>query len=132
MAGRRSGDGRCGARAPVRQGQLGSEGGRRSAARWGDLVQPGRLATVRHDQGTTAARATQQDRPARRPGCGTPGHMKRLMEVSTGVYVATGDLYVTNSTVAADGHGGVVWVDAAGTGRPPGGLGAGARQLHLP
>src|SRR5260221_4891039 len=118
MAGRRSGDGRCGARAPVRQGQLGPEGGRRSAARWGNLVQPGQLATVRHDQGATAARATQQDRPARRPGCGTPGHMKRLMEVSTGVYVATGDLYVTNSTVAADGHGGGLFYRTAGRGSP--------------
>src|SRR5260221_10268675 len=115
MAGRRSGDGRCGARAPVRQGQLGPEGGRRSAARWGNLVQPGRLATVRHDQGTTAARATQQDRPARRPGCGTPVHVKRLMEVSTGVYVATGDLYVTNSTVAAAGHAGCLVVVPAET-----------------
>jgi len=57
--------------------------------------------------------------------------MKRLMEVSTGVYVATGDLYVTNSTVAADGHGGCLVIDPAVTVAELAGLAADLRILQL-
>ncbi len=53
------------------------------------------------------------------------------MEVSTGVYVATGDLYVTNSTVAADGHGGCLVIDPAVTVAELAGLAFDLRILQL-
>lgn len=57
--------------------------------------------------------------------------MNRLMEISAGVYVATGDLYVTNSTVVSDGDGGCLLVDPAVTVADLAGLAADLRSLAL-
>ena len=53
------------------------------------------------------------------------------MEISTGVYVATGDLYVTNSTVVADGQGGCLVIDPAVTVAELAGLAVDLRILQL-
>jgi glyoxylase-like metal-dependent hydrolase (beta-lactamase superfamily II) len=57
--------------------------------------------------------------------------MDRLVEVSAGVFVATADLYVTNSTVISDGHGGCLIVDPALTVAELAGLAADLRSLSL-
>jgi hydroxyacylglutathione hydrolase len=57
--------------------------------------------------------------------------MNRLMEISAGVYVATGELYVTNSTVVSDGDGGCLLVDPAVTVADLAGLAADLRSLAL-
>lgn len=60
-----------------------------------------------------------------------PEHMNRLTEISTGVYVATADLYVTNSTVVSDGDGGCLLIDPAVTVADLAGLAADLRGLAL-
>jgi hydroxyacylglutathione hydrolase len=57
--------------------------------------------------------------------------MSRLTEISTGVFVATGDLYVTNSTVVSDGNGGCLVIDPAVTVADMAGLAADLRRLGL-
>jgi len=57
--------------------------------------------------------------------------MNRLTEISTGVFVATGDLYVTNSTVVSDGDGGCLVIDPAVTVADLAGLAADLRSLAL-
>jgi glyoxylase-like metal-dependent hydrolase (beta-lactamase superfamily II) len=57
--------------------------------------------------------------------------MDRLTEISAGVYVATGDLYVTNSTVVSDGNGGCLVIDPAVTVAEIAGLAADLRSLSL-
>jgi len=57
--------------------------------------------------------------------------MNRLMEISTGIFVATGDLYVTNSTVVSDGDGGCLVIDPAVTVADLAGLAADLRSLAL-
>jgi len=57
--------------------------------------------------------------------------MDRLTEISAGVFVATGDLYVTNSTVVADGEGGCLVIDPAVTVGEVAGLAADLRGLPL-
>jgi hydroxyacylglutathione hydrolase len=57
--------------------------------------------------------------------------MNRLTEISTGVFVATADLYVTNSTVVADGDGGCLVIDPAVTVADLAGLAADLRSLGL-
>ena len=60
-----------------------------------------------------------------------PEHMNRLAEISTGVFVATGDLYVTNSTVVADGGGGCLVIDPAVTVAELAGIASDLRNLAL-
>jgi hydroxyacylglutathione hydrolase len=57
--------------------------------------------------------------------------MNRLTEISTGVFVATADLYVTNSTVVADGDGGCLVIDPSVTVADLAGLAADLRSLGL-
>jgi glyoxylase-like metal-dependent hydrolase (beta-lactamase superfamily II) len=57
--------------------------------------------------------------------------MNRLTEISTGVFVATGDLYVTNSTVVSDGEGGCLVIDPAVTVADLAGLAADLRRLAV-
>ncbi len=57
--------------------------------------------------------------------------MHRLTEISAGVFVATGDLYVTNSTVVADGSGGCLVVDPAVTVAEVAGLAADLQGMAL-
>jgi hydroxyacylglutathione hydrolase len=57
--------------------------------------------------------------------------MDRLTEISAGVFVATGDLYVTNSTVVADGEGACLVIDPAVTVGEVAGLAADLRGLSL-
>jgi glyoxylase-like metal-dependent hydrolase (beta-lactamase superfamily II) len=57
--------------------------------------------------------------------------MDRLIEISAGLFVATADLYVTNSTVISDGHGGCLVVDPAITVAELAGLAADLRSLSL-
>ncbi len=57
--------------------------------------------------------------------------MNRLTEISAGVFVATGDLYVTNSTVVADGSGGCLVIDPAVTVAEVAGLAADLRGMAL-
>jgi glyoxylase-like metal-dependent hydrolase (beta-lactamase superfamily II) len=57
--------------------------------------------------------------------------MERLTEISAGVFVATGDLYVTNSTVVSDGNGGCFVIDPAVTVAEVGALAADLRSLSL-
>src|SRR6266571_230931 len=57
--------------------------------------------------------------------------MSRLTEISAGVLVATGDLYVTNSTIVADGSGGCLVIDPAVTVAELAGLAEDLRGLAL-
>src|SRR5262245_41876243 len=57
--------------------------------------------------------------------------MDRLTEISAGLFVATGDLYVTNSTVISDGRGGCLVVDPAVTVAEVAGLAADLESLSL-
>ena len=57
--------------------------------------------------------------------------MDRLTEISAGVFVATSDLYVTNSTVVSDGSGGCLVVDPAVTVPDVAGLAADLRSMSL-
>jgi glyoxylase-like metal-dependent hydrolase (beta-lactamase superfamily II) len=57
--------------------------------------------------------------------------MDRLTEISAGLFVATGDLYVTNSTVVSDGDGGCLVIDPAVTVAEVAGLAADLRSLSL-
>jgi hydroxyacylglutathione hydrolase len=57
--------------------------------------------------------------------------MNRLREITTGVFVATGDLYVTNSTVVSNGDGGCLVIDPAVTVADLAGLAADLRGLAL-
>jgi len=57
--------------------------------------------------------------------------MDRLTEIGAGVFVATGDLYVTNSTVVSDGNGGCLVIDPAVTVAEVAGLAADLRSLSL-
>jgi glyoxylase-like metal-dependent hydrolase (beta-lactamase superfamily II) len=57
--------------------------------------------------------------------------MNRLTEIGAGVFVATGELYVTNSTVVSDGDGGCLVIDPAVTFTELAGLAADLRSLGL-
>jgi glyoxylase-like metal-dependent hydrolase (beta-lactamase superfamily II) len=57
--------------------------------------------------------------------------MDRLTEISGGIFLATGDLYVTNSTVVSDGRGGCLVVDPAVTVAEVAALAADLRRLSL-
>lgn len=57
--------------------------------------------------------------------------MERLTEIGAGVFVATGDLYVTNSTVVSDGNGGCLVIDPAVTAAEVAALAADLRSLSL-
>lgn len=57
--------------------------------------------------------------------------MDRLTEIGAGVFVATGELYVTNSTVVSDGSGGCLVVDPAVTVAEVAGLAADLRTMSL-
>jgi glyoxylase-like metal-dependent hydrolase (beta-lactamase superfamily II) len=57
--------------------------------------------------------------------------MDRLTEISAGVFVATGDLYVTNSTVVSGHDSGCLVIDPAVTVAELGGLAADLRSLSL-
>lgn len=57
--------------------------------------------------------------------------MDRLTEISAGVFVATGELYVTNSTVVSDGRGGCLVIDPAVTVAEVAGLAADLRTMSL-
>ncbi|HEX5188566.1 MAG TPA: MBL fold metallo-hydrolase [Streptosporangiaceae bacterium] len=57
--------------------------------------------------------------------------MNRVREISAGVLVATAELYVTNSTVVADGSGGCLVIDPAVTVGEVAGLAADLRSLSL-
>jgi hydroxyacylglutathione hydrolase len=57
--------------------------------------------------------------------------MDRLTEISAGVFVATGELYVTNSTVVSDGNGGCLVIDPAVTVAEVAGLAADLKSLSL-
>jgi hydroxyacylglutathione hydrolase len=57
--------------------------------------------------------------------------MDRLGEVSAGVFVGTGDLYTTTSTVVSDGRGGCLVIDPAVTVAEVAGLAADLRALAL-
>jgi glyoxylase-like metal-dependent hydrolase (beta-lactamase superfamily II) len=57
--------------------------------------------------------------------------MRRLSQISARVFVATADLYVTNSTVLSDGDGGCLVIDPAVTAGEVAGLAADLRELSL-
>ena len=57
--------------------------------------------------------------------------MDRLTEISAGIFVATGDLYTTNSTVVSAGDGGCLVIDPAVTVADLAGLAADLRGLSL-
>jgi hydroxyacylglutathione hydrolase len=57
--------------------------------------------------------------------------MDRLTEIRPGILVATGSLYVTNSTVISDGRGGCLVIDPAVTVAEVAGLAADLRSLSL-
>jgi hydroxyacylglutathione hydrolase len=57
--------------------------------------------------------------------------MYRLNEISARVFVATADLYVTNSTVLSDGRGGCLVIDPAVTAGEVADLAADLRELSL-
>jgi hydroxyacylglutathione hydrolase len=57
--------------------------------------------------------------------------MDRLTEISAGIFVATGDLYVTNSTVVAGADGGCLVIDPAVTVSELAGLAADLGRLSL-
>jgi len=57
--------------------------------------------------------------------------MQRLNEISARVFVATADLYVTNSTILSDGDGGCLVIDPAVTSDEVADLAADLRQLSL-
>jgi hydroxyacylglutathione hydrolase len=57
--------------------------------------------------------------------------VNRLTQTCPGVFVATGDLYVTNSTVVSDGSGGCLVIDPAVTVAEVAGLAADLRSLSL-
>src|SRR5258708_27558557 len=57
--------------------------------------------------------------------------MHRLSQISARVFVATAGLYVTNSTVLSDGHGGCLVIDPAVTVGEVSGLAADLRQLSV-
>ncbi len=57
--------------------------------------------------------------------------MHRLNEINARVFVATADLYVTNSTVLSDGHGGCLVIDPAVTAGEVADLAADLRELSL-
>lgn len=57
--------------------------------------------------------------------------MDRLTEISAGIFVATGELYVTNSTIVSDGSGGCLVIDPAVTVDEVAGLAADLRSVSL-
>ena len=57
--------------------------------------------------------------------------MDRLTEISAGIFVATGDLYVTNSTVVRGADGGCLVIDPAVTLGELAGLAADLGRLSL-
>ncbi|HUZ55579.1 MAG TPA: MBL fold metallo-hydrolase [Streptosporangiaceae bacterium] len=57
--------------------------------------------------------------------------MDRLAEISAGIFVATGDLYVTNSTVVSGADGGCLVIDPAVTVSEVAGLAADLGRLSL-
>jgi hydroxyacylglutathione hydrolase len=57
--------------------------------------------------------------------------MDRLTEISAGIFVATGDLYVTNSTVVSGADGGCLVIDPAVTVSEVAGLAADLERLSL-
>src|SRR6266571_6018446 len=57
--------------------------------------------------------------------------MNRLTEITAGIFVATSDLYVTNSTVVSAGDGGCLVIDPAVTVAEVAGLAADLRALSL-
>jgi glyoxylase-like metal-dependent hydrolase (beta-lactamase superfamily II) len=57
--------------------------------------------------------------------------MDRLTQISAQVFVATGDLYVTNSTVVSDGNGGCLVIDPAVTVAEVARLAADLRRMSL-
>jgi hydroxyacylglutathione hydrolase len=57
--------------------------------------------------------------------------MDRLTEISAGIFVATGDLYVTNSTVVSGADGGCLVIDPAVTVSEVAGLAADLARLSL-
>ena len=57
--------------------------------------------------------------------------MDRLTEIRPGIFVATGNLYVTNSTVVSDGRGGCLVVDPAVTVAEVAGLAADLSSMSL-
>src|SRR5690349_24369726 len=57
--------------------------------------------------------------------------MQRLSEIGANVFVATADLYVTNSTVLSDGEGGCLVIDPAVTVGEVAGLAADLRWLAV-
>src|SRR6266702_4528292 len=57
--------------------------------------------------------------------------MNRLTEITAGIFVATSDLYTTNSTVVSAGDGGCLVIDPAVTVAEVAGLAADLRTLSL-
>jgi hydroxyacylglutathione hydrolase len=63
--------------------------------------------------------------------CDTHEHMDRLTEISAGIFVATGDLYTTNSTVIRGADDGCLVIDPAVTAGEIAGLAADLGRLSM-